>query len=69
MKIQTLELLISISKAKLHEIPEHEEIDGLESDAVTNFKNLSDAITDAEDTLKRMKNNESVKKLFNGVKF
>ena len=64
MKIQTLELLVSVTKAKLLEMPEFSDIDGLEEDAGKNFRKLSDALTDAEDTLEKMKRSEAVRKMF-----
>ena len=37
MEIKTLELLIAVTKNKLLEMPENEEIEGLEGDAGQNF--------------------------------
>lgn len=63
MEIKTLELLIAVTKSKLLEMPENEEIEGLEGDAGKNFRKLSDALNDAEDTLNKMKNAKAVRKL------
>lgn len=63
MEIKTLELLIAVTKNKLLEMPENEEIEGLEGDTGQNFRKLSDALNDAEDTLDKMKNSETVRKL------
>lgn len=65
MKIKNLELLIEVTKSKLLEMPEHTEINGLEGDATDNFKKLSDALYDAEDSLQKMKNAESARNLIN----
>lgn len=64
MKIETLKLMISITRSKMHEMPENSDIEGLEGDAVNNFRKFSDALTDAEEDLKKMETAEEVRKIF-----
>ena len=40
MKIETLELMISITRSKMFEMPEHSDIEGLEDDAAVNVMML-----------------------------
>jgi len=64
MKIETLKLMISITRSKMLEMPENSEIEGLEDDAVNNFRKLSDVLDDAEEDLKKMETAEEVRKIF-----
>jgi hypothetical protein len=48
----------------MFEMPENSEIEGLEGDAVNNFRKLSDVLDDAEEDLKKMKTAEEVRKIF-----
>lgn len=64
MKIETLKLMISITRSKMFEMPENSEIEGLEGDAVNNFRKLSDVLDDAEEDLKKMETAEEVRKIF-----
>lgn len=64
MKTETLKLMISITRSKMYEIPEHSDIEGLEGDTVDNFRKISDALSDAEETLRKLEISEEVKKIF-----
>lgn len=65
MKIDTLKLMISITKSKMIEMPEFDKIDGLQGNVGQNFEKLSNALYDAEQHLEKMENAAAVRKLFN----
>ena len=64
MKTETLKLMISITKNKMYEMPDCSDIEGLEGDAVDNFRKLSDALADADETLQRLETAEEINKIF-----
>jgi len=64
MKIESLEMAIIALNDAIKRMPNETEIKGLNGDVGNNFRQLSDAISDIEDILEKMKTAKEVRKLF-----
>jgi len=67
MKIESLSLALITLKSEMNRMPdENSGIEGLNNTVGENFRKLSDAIFDIEDTIEKMETAEEVRKLLSG---
>lgn len=64
MKIESLEIALITLNDVMKRMPNETEVEGLDGDVGNNFRKLSDAISDIEDGLEKMKTAKEVRKLF-----